>query len=229
MPTIWDKEVLIFCCSQIVRAMDVGREPSRIIRTTAYTLLKETRRSIGKRGYTLLEEALNRLRGVVITTNLQTGDERTRRGFGLLEEWKIVEKKTETDPRMVSIEITLSEWLYRAIVNKEILTLNEHYFKLKGGIERRIYELCRKHCGNQAKWEITVDLLHKKSGSQSPLKTFAHTLRKIVARNDLPDYRLHLKHAKLTVFYDPTGSDVEHIMDIREILDGLGREVSHAE
>lgn len=220
MPTIWDKEVLIFCCSQIIKAMDIGREPNRTIRTTAYTLLKETRRSIGKRGYVLLEEALNRLKGVLINTNIETADERTRSGFGLLEDWKIVEKQ-DPDPRMVSIEIKLSTWLYRAVINKEILTLNKDYFKLTGGIERRVYELCRKHCGNQAKWEIGLDLLHKKSGSKALLKTFKFTLSRIVKKNELPDYRLLLNKNKLTVFYDPAGGNIQEVIDIREILDGL--------
>ncbi len=223
MPTIWDKEILIFCCSQIVKRMEMGLEPYRVIRTTAYTLLKETRRSIGKHGYTLLEEALNRLQGVVINTNIKTADERTRQGFGLLEEWKIVEK-SEPNPRMTSIEIELSKWLYRAVINKEILTLNKDYFKLTGGIERRVYELCRKHCGSQSKWEIGLELLHKKSGSKAPLKTFKYTLGKIVEKNDLPDYRLLFRNNKLSVFYNPSGDNIQEIIDIREILDGLSEQ-----
>jgi plasmid replication initiation protein len=224
MPTIWDKEVLIFCCSQIVKALDMGRMPSRTIRTTAYTLLKETHRSIGIRGYQLLEETLERLRSVTIKTNIKTADERTREGFGLIERWKIVENPSPK-PRMISIEIELSTWLYRAVINKEILTLNKDYFKLTGGIERRVYELCRKHCGNQAKWEIGLELLHKKSGSKAPLKTFKHTLGKIAEKNELPDYRLLFQDNKLTAFYDPTGGDIQEIIDIREILDGLSAEV----
>jgi plasmid replication initiation protein len=220
MPTIWDKEVLIFCCSQIAKAMDMGREPSRTIRTTAYTILKETHRSIGIRGYKLLEGTLERLRSVTIKTNIITAHTRTREGFGLIEGWRIIEKK-EPNPRMISIEIELSSWLYRAVLNREILTLNRDYFKITGGIERRVYEICRKHCGNQAKWEIGLELLHKKSGSKGALKMFKFALEKIVEKNDLPDYRLLFKHNKLTVFYDPAGGDVQEIVDIREILDGL--------
>lgn len=220
MPTIWDKEILIFCCSQIVKDMETGSKPQRIIRTTAYRLLKETHRSIGINGYNLLENAFERLQGVSIKTNLQTAHERTREGFGLIEKWRIVEKK-EPHPRMISIEIILSEWLYRAVVNKEILTLNRDYFKLKGGLERRIYELCRKHCGNQQKWEIGLPVLYKKSGSLAPLKLFKFRVGKIAAQNNIPDYRLLFKNDKLTAFYSPAGGDIQQIIAIREILDGL--------
>jgi len=223
MPTIWDKEILIFCCSQIVHAMNRGETPSQTIRTTAYRLLKETHRSIGIHGYELLEGALERLRSVTIKTNIRTADERTREGFGLINGWRIVEKN-DPDPRMISLEIELSSWLYRAILHKEILTLNRNYFTLKGGIERRLYELCRKHCGTQATWSIGLDLLHKKSGSRAARKVFASKLKTVIARNQLPDYRLKLKGEKLLVFYSPAGGDVDEIMDIREILDGLGRD-----
>jgi plasmid replication initiation protein len=66
---------------------------------------------------------------------------------------------------MVAIELRLSDWLYNAILGREVLTLNRHYFRLSGGLERRLYELARKHCGHQVKWTIGVDLLHKKTGS----------------------------------------------------------------
>ena len=84
-----------------------------------------------------------------------------------------------------------------------------------------MYELCRKHCGSQQRWEIGLELLHKKSGSKAPLKTFKFTLKKIAERNRLPDYRLLFTGEKLTAFYDPAGGDVQEISDIREILDGL--------
>ena len=226
MPTIWDKEILIFCCSQIVHAMNRGETPSQTIRTTAYRLLKETHRSIGIHGYELLEEALERLRSVTIKTNIRTAAERTREGFGLINAWRIVEKH-DPNPRMISLEIELSTWLYRAILHKEILTLHRDYFTLKGGIERRLYELCRKHCGTQASWSIGLDLLHKKSGSRSARKVFTSKLKPVIARDRLPEYRLKLKGDKLLVFYSPAGGDVDEIMDIREILDGLGREVTN--
>ena len=66
-----------------------------------------------------------------------------------------------------------------------------------------------------------LELLHKKSGSQAPLKTFKFAIGKITERNRLPDYRLLFTDNKLTVFYDPAGGDVQEIVDIREILDGL--------
>lgn len=217
MPTIWDKDVLIYCCSQLVEGMKRGREPQQIVHFTAYDLLVSTNRDTSKHGYELLRKALERLAGVRITTNLLTGGVRERMGFGLVEWWRIVER-SPTDSRMVRIEVKLSDWLYRAITSYELLTLHRDYFRLDGGIERRLYELCRKHCGHQPTWSIGLELLYKKSGSRAPLRNFRLAIKQLTESNHLPDYRLR---------FDPQEDQLtsylrSHKGGLREFKDVLG-------
>ena len=98
MPTIWDKDILIYCCSQLVEGMRQGREPQQVIRLTAYDFLVSTNRDTSKHGYDLLRGALERLAGVRITTNIVTGSVRVREGFGLLDWWRIIEKIPHQQP-----------------------------------------------------------------------------------------------------------------------------------
>jgi plasmid replication initiation protein len=88
------------------------------------------------------------------------------------------------------IEVKLSDWLYRAVLSMEVLSISPDYFRLRGGIERRVYELARKHCGSQAKWCIGIEVLHKKTGSRSPMKRFRHEIKRIASSEIMPDYRL---------------------------------------
>ena len=75
-----------------------------------------------------------------------------------------------------------------------MLSINRDYFKLTGGIERRLYELARKHCGRQPYWKVGVETLWEKSGSQGELKKFRHSIFKgQVDLGTLPDYRVVLK------------------------------------
>jgi plasmid replication initiation protein len=74
--------------------------------------------------------------------------------------------------------------------NHEVLTLDHAYFRLDGDLERRIYELCRKHYGHQPSWSIGLDLLYKKSGSRAPLRNFRLAIKKLAESNHLPEYRL---------------------------------------
>jgi plasmid replication initiation protein len=159
--------------------------------------------------------ALNRLAGVLINTDITTGGQRTREGFGIIDWWRIVER-SPIGRRMAGIEIKLSDWLYRAVLSHEVLTLDRDYFRLDGALERRVYELCRKHCGNQATWSIGLELLHKKSGARSPLRNFRIAVRKLAQSNNLPEYRLKFAADKLTV-YSRT-----HKGGIKELRDVLG-------
>ncbi len=189
LATINDKDVLIYCCSQLVEGMNRRREDiSRTVRVTAYDLLKSTNRATGGREYRLLEAAFKRLRGTSITTDIMTNGTRITKGFGLIDSWEIIEKSPE-DERMIAVEITLSEWLYNAVLGMEILSLHPDYFRLKP-FERRLYELARKHCGGQTKWKIGLDLLHKKHGSKSKRREFRRMVKGLSESNHLPDYRV---------------------------------------
>ena len=188
MANIWDKDVLIYCTSQLIAGINLGREPSQTVRITGYDLLTATNRHTGGKDYERLEQAFERLAGTRLKTNIETGDSKDRQGFGLIDSWRIIERKG--DDRMSSIDVKLSDWLYRAVLSKEVLAINPDYFRLRGGIERRVYELVRKHCGSQAKWKIGIELLHKKTGSKSPVKRFRHEIKRIAISEIMPDYRL---------------------------------------
>jgi plasmid replication initiation protein len=189
LANIWDKDILIYAVSQLVEGMNQGREIHRTVRVTAYDILVSTNRHTGGGDYEQLAGAFGRLSGTRIETNIATNGERIRHGFGLLDEWRIIEKSLGSG-RMVAVELTLSRWLYNAVLAREVLTLNREYFRLGGGLERRLYELARKHCGQQSKWTISVELLHKKSGSGDLLKRFRAAVKKLVLADSLPDYRM---------------------------------------
>jgi plasmid replication initiation protein len=153
-------------------------------------LLVSTNRHTGGGDYDQLQKAFERLSGTRITTDIRTNGVRQREGFGIIDSWKIIEKHP-AHGRMVAIELRLSDWLYNAILGREVLTLSRDYFRLSRGLERRLYELARKHCGHQTKWIVGLELLHEKSGSNGPLKRFRLEVRNIAKADSLPDYRLH--------------------------------------
>jgi len=190
--TIHDKDILIYCVSQLMAALNAGRHVSRTLHLTAHDLLVATNRETSGDAYRRLREAFERLAGTRITTNISTGpkDDRVEvtSGFGLIEAWEIVRKSR--GGRMVSVTVTLSEWLYRAVLGRSVLTLSRDYFRLRRPLERRIYELARKHCGRQPAWRVSVETLCKKSGSASPRRVFRAMLREIIASDHLPDYTL---------------------------------------
>lgn len=186
--TIFDADILIFCISQLMAALNAGRSVARTLTLTAHDLLLATHRETSGDSYRRLRDAFERLAGTRITTNIVTGDTETTTGFGLIEAWEVVRKTR--GGRMVSVKVTLSEWLYRAVLSKSVLTLSRDYFTLRKPLERRLYELARKHCGTQPLWRVSVETLCKKSGSASPRRVFRAMLREIIKVGSLPDYDL---------------------------------------
>lgn len=191
LATIHDKDVLIYCISQLVAKINSGEQPNRVIRLKAYDLLVSTNRETSGDGYRRLKEAFERLSGTRITTDILTNGERVVSGFGLIDAWEIKVKDPKIG-RMVELEITLSKWMYNAILGKEVLTLHRDYFRLRKPLERRMYELARKHCGKQDEWMISLEMLKKKCGSSSTDKEFRRLVTLICeedqAHSHMPDY-----------------------------------------
>lgn len=197
--TIHDKDILIYCISQLMAALNAGREISRTLQLTAHDLMVATGRDTSGDGYTRLRDAFERLAGTRITTNMATGGVEVTKGFGLIESWEIVRKSK--GGRMVSVMVTLSEWLFRAVEAKSVLTLNRAYFGLRKPLERRVYELARKHCGRQPEWQIGLATLHKKAGSSAPIRVFRAAIRKMIAEGRLPDYDMQEREGDVIVFH----------------------------
>lgn len=94
--------------------------------------------------------------------------------------------------------MTLSDWFYNSIVGNAVLTIDKDYFRLRKSTERRLYELARKHCGNQAAWKIKLENLKEKLGVTSQLKLLRFNLKKIAETNHLPEYNLVIENDVVT-------------------------------
>ena len=198
LATIMDKDILIYCISQLVAALNEDREVSRTVRLTAHSLLVFSNRLTNGRSYERLKAAFDRLATTYITTSIETGCKRIDEGFGLIDKWKIV--RETASGRMEAVEVTLSEWLYNAVLGREVLSISRDYFRLRKPIERRLYELARKHCGNQRQWTVGLKILHKKTGTSTSFKDFRQKIKRAVTTDHLPDYRIALDDADNVIF-----------------------------
>lgn len=202
LATIHDKDILIYCISQLIAKMNRDEQPTRTVRLKAYDLLVSTNRETSGRGYELLKCAFERLRGTSITTDVLTNGERVVSGFGLIDTWEI-KIKDPTTTRMLEIELTLSKWMFNAILGKEVLTISRDYFRLRKPLERRVYEIARKHCGQQKEWSISLANLQKKCGSKGDIREFRRMTRDLAQHDHLPDYTVVLNEERDTVcFYN---------------------------
>lgn len=212
--TMHDKDVLIYITSQLVAALKKGgKKPSRQVHFTAYDFLVSTNRATRGDDYERLRSALDRLSGTRIKTNIGVGGHRVTDAFGLIDRWRIVERSPD-NTRMVAVEVVLSEWLYNAIEEKGVLTINRAYFLLRKPLERRLYEVSRKHVGMQGTWEIGIEALRDKCGSTvTRLRQFKADLEKVIEANTLPDYQLMISGDKVKFYSRDVSQVLRRLVD----------------
>jgi len=197
LPSIMDKDFLLYCSSLLIANLNEGRQkdpeylPPKTIRVSAHDYFKATQRDDSGNSYKLFAKSLIRLRSCTIETSIKTNGRKQLKGFGLIESYQIVES-CRVKNRMVALEVTLSDWYYQSILGLEMLSINKDYFLLRKPLERRLYEIERKHCGNQKEWAINLDTLFMKTGSSGTLKKFRFNLKSIIDDNDIPDYKYKL-------------------------------------
>lgn len=190
LATVHDKDILIYCISQLIAKMNVGEKPQKTLHLKAYDLLVSTNRNTDGRGYEQLVSAFDRLSGTRIKTNIKTNGEEVTEGFGLIDNWRII--RHTNSGRMIEVKVTLSDWVFNSVLGRDVLTIHRGYFRLRKPLERRMYELARKHCGRQDSWVISLEMLKKKCGSFSEDYEFRRLVKTIceedAAHHHIPDY-----------------------------------------
>lgn len=204
--TVFDKDLLLYVASQLIEAKNQGKPISRTVVIDSCDFLLGTERGDGRASFERIVDLLNRLRGTTIETNIETGGKLQTEGFGIIDSYKIMSEKKRSESgtngrgkeitrqvsRVLQFSVTISEWLYNGLVNYEVLTMDRGYFRLTRSIERRLYEIARKHCGEQAIWKINIDLLAEKLGTRVSRAKFRDELRQTIKSDALPEYRIAL-------------------------------------
>jgi len=192
---MWDKELLIYIASLIQDKINRSEAVGPRVTFTANDFFRVCGISPGGASYDRLEEALLRLQGTQIKTNIRTGGEGETGAFSWISKFRIQYRENGKGERtMRSMAVEICDWLFRAITRDNfILTYNSRYFKL-GPLEKRLYEIARAHCGNQSGFRMNLAKLRQRVGSDMPLRNFKSRLAKIGAmpKSPLPDYWLRL-------------------------------------
>jgi len=199
LPTIFDKDILIFCLSILTQEKNKGKKISKTIRLTAHELLVATGRATGGSNYKQLKQSLDRLHGVSIKTDVETNKTRIAKAFHVLDSWEIIENKNE---RMDKIEITVSDWFFNSVIGSQILSINPKYYELRKPLEKRLYEIARKFCGKQIKFSIGFEKLFELSGSTDASKrSFKQKLLRLINNSELPDYYIYFDKEKSQITF----------------------------
>jgi plasmid replication initiation protein len=189
LPTIYDKDLIIYAISHLVAGVEDGEEIPKTVEIDPYSFFLFTQRGTGGRDYKALCDSLDRIDGTRYRTNVLFNGTKTDVWMGIIDQAALETDEKTNRPR--KLRITLSDMIIKALKQrKNVLTLHRDYFRLRKPIQRRVYELARKHCGNQAEWRPYVKTLKVKSGSQASLREFRRAIKELVEEQALPDYAI---------------------------------------
>ncbi len=191
LATIFDKDILLYLASSLMNAKNNGENISQTVRFTSYDYFVSTNKSTGGFQYNQIKESLARLRGTSIETNIKTNNKIITKEFGLIESWEVV--KEDDKGKAIAVEVKLSDWFFNSILGNEVLTIDKDYFRLRKPSERRMYELARKHCGNQKCWKIKLDNLKEKIGTVTTLRKLRFNMNALAKSNHLPEYNIAIE------------------------------------
>ncbi|MFC6623846.1 replication initiator protein A [Novosphingobium panipatense] len=193
--TIYDKEIVLYIASLMAAKIEAGEQVGQDFRFTAHDLFAVTGSNQSARSYKRLSDALERLQGTQIKTNIEAGGEGEEGFFSWLSEARLHYSKTRNgEKRLKAVQVRLCDWLYRAILrDRQVLDYASTYFQL-GPIERRIYEVARASGPDVPGQEFCVDLetFRLQIGYQNPLSNFRTALKQVTGTGAIPDYDVEL-------------------------------------
>jgi len=195
--TIYDKEIVLYIASLMAAKLEAGEQVSQDFTFTAHDLFSVTGANQSARSYGRLSEALERLQGTQIRTNIEAGGEGEEGFFSWLSEARLHYTRVKGgEKRLKAVRVRLCDWLFRAILlDRHVLDYAHAYFQL-GPIERRIYEVARSGCGPGGAEGNALDLdlatFRLQVGYQNPLANFRQALRAVAGADAIPGYRLEL-------------------------------------
>jgi plasmid replication initiation protein len=207
LPTVRDMDVLMFCVSWLANALfdERHKDFSCNLRFTARDFLDFSKRGIGGAQYDGLAQALDRLAGSKITTNILPPDEIKECGdsFNLIR----YEAERDRDGRIDAVSIELSERLYHYATDwTQVCAMHTDYFSLTP-LHRLIYMLAKIQCGEWQPWVVSLNELHRLTGCSSPLRKFKNSVQGLLTDNAIPEYRIEMDAQEMTVtFYRLPGA-----------------------
>jgi plasmid replication initiation protein len=191
--TIYDKEILLYIASLMVAKIDEGQPVSQDFYFTANDLFRVTGVNSSSRSYNRLSDALERLQGTQIKTDIEAGGEGESGFFSWLESAKLhYTKNKEGERRLKSVRVRLCDWLFRAILrDRHVLEYAPAYFQL-GPVERRLYEVARSSCVDGPK-TTTLEELRLQLGYQSAARQFKVILKGVIENNTIPGFTFSIE------------------------------------
>ncbi|MFZ6765251.1 replication initiator protein A [Pseudoroseomonas sp. WGS1072] len=197
--TIYDKDLILYIASLMAEKLRRGElrpddpKPDREFTFTAHDFFRVAGRDTAGKAYDRLLQMLQRLQGTQVRTNIEMAGEGTDGVFSWLDAVNTrYRRNARKEKELVSVSVTLCNWLYRGILNDtRLLTFADEYFDL-APLERRLYEIAKSEDVDEAGWSIGIEDLHARVGTRGLLRHFGQFLTELEQSQRLIEFDIGL-------------------------------------
>lgn len=189
---IHDADLLLWFSAEIRRHYEKTGQITHRIFYNPRKMLTEIGRGKGGMQMERLQESLQRLVSTYVQTTVRIEHQTKKGGFHWLDYWTSSQNNQTGETRHLW-SVGMSEWLIQGIIqDTNILTIHPGYYALTSGLEKRLYQIARKHAGKQSFGAImNMDTLHEKTGSSEDARKFAYKVRTMAReKGSLLDYNI---------------------------------------
>ena len=200
IPHVWDMDIFLVIVSEAFRQISAANANSKLfdcdktLFIVPGNLLKAASRNVGGKDYQDLFKCLFRLESTryVLKGPIGHCPRDVQQTIRLIDRWEPFYSGTNQVPRGMAIR--LSPWLYRQLLSTQnLLAVDPAYMKIRSGMAKRLYSLCRKHAHGQPKGiNFKISTLHQKFGAEQKLPQFTNSLKNL-AISAVPGYILDRK------------------------------------
>ena len=198
--------------SQVMERLNRGEPASRRLILYASDMLEFANRTKGGKDYKALDDALLRLSGCRIKTNIRTGDIYHTKIFGLIESGDLI-RKYGFNGRLPACRGYAFRMVVECSPGPPGADIAPGLFPPPPAAwSAASTSLPASTAASSPEWQISLDLLHRKCGSRSRLREFRRSMRKLVTHGDLLDYAVTFDAGRdMVTFRRMEGSLVDRI------------------
>lgn len=184
---IWEFDIILFAISHFAYAMNKDDLLVNMIRTSPTFLSRSIHWQTSGITTPRLITALTRLHNTYVQIT------KVNRNKQLIHEPIVSALIDEMayDKGSKQLFFSIHPYLFEKISKKKLLALPPEYFNLTSSHERQLYRIARKSAGAQktGRW-MSFKQLYTLFASTNRLGDFLYNLKKIIERNNLPEYSL---------------------------------------
>lgn len=193
LPTVRDLDVLLYCSSWLSHESFMMKAKTGKVgnASNTVTIIPEDFYEFSKRGLSSKRQdgfiqALERFSSTVLSTNISTEGNQVTKASPFIESCELERMNGILKKVHITFPVNM---IMRIVAHTGVrVELHPDFFTMKP-LQRALYLLLKQNCGTECPWIVSIEDLHRLTGSTAKLPQFKQKFREAIAAK-IPEFQL---------------------------------------